>query len=107
MEPAMMICLARRVSPKSTEQVGRVPEDVDQLTGQRLQRLLIGRMGNLGAISKDSAGETFEKGASGRCVVPTQDDVALIDVAGERAFHIIGGMMDVGEFELVRQWRRY
>jgi hypothetical protein len=94
---------------ESAEQVGGVPDDVDQLTGQRLQRLRIGRMGNLGAVSNDVAGEALEKAAGARRVVRTENDVALIDVAGKRAFNIIGGMIDVGEFrwrELARQSRR-
>jgi len=37
--------------------------------------------------------------AGSRRIAAAEDDVALIDVAGERAFDVVGGMIDVSDFD--------
>ena len=53
----------------------------------------------VGRLRWSANGEAIENAAGSRRIAAAEDDVALIDVAGERAFDVVGGMIDVSDFD--------
>src|SRR3989442_11791306 len=84
---------------ESGKEIGGVADNIDHIAGKRLERPGTGDAGNFGTVAKDAAEKALEKGASAGAVVRTEDDVALIDVTGERACDVFGRMIDIGELD--------
>src|SRR5713226_7729453 len=84
---------------KSSEKICDVTHDVNQLPGECLQSFRPGEAGDFGAVAKDAAGKAVEKGGRAGAIVRTEDDMALIDVTGERAFDIFRWGVNIGDFD--------
>src|SRR5215471_8333382 len=74
------------------KKICNVTDVVDELASEGLQGLRVVEAVDLGAVAKDAAGEALKIAADAPGVVRTENDMALIDVASERTFHVVGGM---------------
>jgi hypothetical protein len=78
------------------QQVGDVTNDSDQLAGQRLR---VRRLRAFASAALDAANEPIHHTAGARGVARAEDHMALVDVAGEDAFHVVRRKIHVSELD--------
>jgi hypothetical protein len=81
------------------EQVGGVTNDVDEFAGQVLQALGFVDAGNFSSVAEDAGGQAWKNAAASRWIAAAKNDVSLIYVASKRSFNVVGGMINIGDFD--------
>ena len=81
------------------EKVGGVTNDVDEFASQVLQARWFVDAGNFSSVAEDAGGQAAENAAGSRWIAAAKNDVPLINVASKRSSNVVGGMINIGDFD--------